>query len=59
MFSPAPSLTLRTIGGVLDFYFIAGNDGRPEEVMRQYHSVNELRILFRNYYELIFDFFFL
>ncbi|CAF1181877.1 unnamed protein product, partial [Didymodactylos carnosus] len=33
-FSPTPSLTLRTIGGVLDFFVFMGPE--PEEVVKQY-----------------------
>ncbi|OQR79180.1 maltase-glucoamylase [Tropilaelaps mercedesae] len=33
---PAPSLTFRTIGGVLDFYIFMGPS--PEEVLQQYHT---------------------
>ena len=34
MFTPEPSLTLRTIGGVLDFYFVV--DETPEMVKELY-----------------------
>jgi len=35
---------MRTIGGILDLYFITGDKlGRPEEVIKQYHNVNMLK----------------
>ncbi len=37
MFTPAKTLTLRTIGGILDFYFIV--DDHPEAVLQSYHQV--------------------
>ncbi len=37
MFTPSPSLTLRTIGGILDFYFVV--DETPEMVLQDYHKV--------------------
>ena len=39
MFTPSPSLTIRTIGGILDFYFIV--DDTSEQV-------NSLQSLFVN-----------
>lgn len=38
LFTPSLSLTYRTIGGVLDFYFII--DDNPEGVLQHYHNVN-------------------
>lgn len=38
MFTPSPSLTYRTIGGILDFYFVV--DETPEQVLQNYHQVN-------------------
>ncbi|ELK15857.1 Sucrase-isomaltase, intestinal [Pteropus alecto] len=35
-FQPAPALTYRTIGGILDFYMFLGPD--PEVVTKQYHE---------------------
>ena len=37
LFTPSLSLTYRTIGGVLDFYFII--DESPESVLQHYHNV--------------------
>ncbi len=36
-FQPAPALTLRSIGGVLDFHIFMGPT--PEDVVRQYTQV--------------------
>ena len=38
LLTPAPSLTYRTIGGVLDFYVFLGSS--PEEVVQSYTSVS-------------------
>ena len=38
LFTPSPSLTLRSIGGILDFYFIIGDT--PMEVTQSYHQVS-------------------
>lgn len=37
LFTPKPSLTFRTIGGILDFYFIV--DDTPEKVISHYHNL--------------------
>ena len=37
LFTPSPSLVLRSIGGILDFYFII--DQEPLAVTKSYHSV--------------------
>jgi hypothetical protein len=37
IFTPAQTLTLRTIGGILDFYFVV--DDHPESVLQSYHQV--------------------
>ena len=34
---PYPALVLRTIGGILDFYFFSGPE--PESVVKQYTSL--------------------
>jgi alpha-glucosidase (family GH31 glycosyl hydrolase) len=36
-FTPTPSLTLRSIGGIFDFYFIVDNE--PKGVLQNYHQV--------------------
>ena len=33
------TLEYNVIGGVLDFYFLAGSEGNPTEVARQYSEV--------------------
>lgn len=37
LFTPTPSLTLRSIGGIFDFYFVVDND--PKSVIQTYHQV--------------------
>lgn len=43
MFTPKPSLTFRTIGGILDFYFIT--DDTPDKVLQHYHNLIGLPVL--------------
>ncbi len=43
LFTPKPSLTMRTIGGILDLYFIV--DETPEKVLQHYHNLIGLPVL--------------
>ncbi|RNA26970.1 Sucrase, partial [Brachionus plicatilis] len=37
LFNPTPSLTMRTIGGIFDLYFVI--DDTPEDVFKTYHNL--------------------
>ena len=48
LFTPSPSLVLRSIGGIFDFYFII--DESPMAVTQKYHQVKLLFKYFFLYY---------